>query len=52
MTTANNVQAIAEKVKSFAMGFIGAFFWFLESVILMSNHRIESQEYYFLFMNF
>lgn len=26
MTTANNVQAIAEKVKSFAMGFIGAFF--------------------------
>ncbi|OOG17865.1 hypothetical protein BWD42_11205 [Sphingobacterium sp. CZ-UAM] len=26
MTTANNVQTIAEKVKSFAMGFIGAFF--------------------------
>ncbi|WP_343561333.1 hypothetical protein [Sphingobacterium sp.] len=26
MTTAKNIQAIAEKIKSFAMGFIGAFF--------------------------
>ncbi len=52
MNTNNNIQLTAEKVKSFAMGLIGAFFWLLESVTLVSNQLIEFQEYYFLFMNF